>query len=51
MNGGRIPDGTNGLSTRFMWRANGAGEVYAYLPTSREHGTSLGRGASGPVAA
>lgn len=43
-NGGKIPDGTNGFSTRFMWRANGAGEVYAYLPTSVKHGTSLGRG-------
>ena len=43
--GGReIPDGTDGFSTRYMWRAGGAGEVYAYLPTSREHGTSLGRG-------
>jgi hypothetical protein len=44
-NGWRIPDGTNGFSTRYMWRAGGAGEVYAYLPTSDEHGTSLGRGA------
>jgi hypothetical protein len=43
--GRHIPDGTNGFSTRYMWRAKGAGEVYAYLPTSREHGTSLGRGA------
>ncbi len=43
--GGHIPDGTNGLSTRFMWRAAGAGEVYAYLPSSHVHGTSLGRGA------
>jgi polysaccharide lyase-like protein len=42
--GQRIPDGTNGFSTRYMWRADGAGEVYAYLPTSEEHGTSLGRG-------
>jgi hypothetical protein len=43
--GGReIPDGTDGFSTRYMWRAGGAGEVYAYLPTSQEHGTSLGRG-------
>jgi hypothetical protein len=42
--GQNIPDGTNGLSTRYMWRADGAGEVYAYLPTSEEHGTSLGRG-------
>jgi hypothetical protein len=39
-----IPDGTNGFSTRYMWRRDGAGEVYAYLPTSQEHGTSLGRG-------
>lgn len=43
-NGRRIPDGENGLSTRYMWRAGGAGEVYAYLPTSQLHGTSLGRG-------
>ncbi len=42
--GGDIPDGTNGLSTRYMWRAGGAGEVYAYLPSSISHGTSLGRG-------
>lgn len=42
--GGKIPDGEDGLSTRYMWRTGGAGEVYAYLPTSKEHGTSLGRG-------
>jgi hypothetical protein len=42
--GGQIPDGTNGFSTRFMWRRQGQGEVYAYLPTSVQHGTSLGRG-------
>ena len=42
--GRRIPDGTNGFSTRFMWRARGLGEVYAYLPTSIRHGTSLGKG-------
>lgn len=42
--GGKIPDGTDGFSTRFMWRRQGAGEVYAYLPTSEKHGTSLGRG-------
>jgi hypothetical protein len=42
--GQKIPDGTNGFSTRYMWRADGAGEVYAYLPTSQRHGTSLGRG-------
>jgi hypothetical protein len=38
-----IPDGTNGFSTRYMWRRQGDGEVYAYLPTSVEQGTSLGR--------
>jgi hypothetical protein len=43
-NGRKIPDGTNGFSTRYMWRAGGAAEVYAYLPTSVAHGTSLGRG-------
>jgi hypothetical protein len=43
-NGRKIPDGANGFSTRYMWRAGGAGEVYAYLPTSTVHGTSLGRG-------
>lgn len=43
--GGNIPDGSDGFSTRYMWREDGAGEVYAYLPTSSEHGTSLGRGA------
>jgi hypothetical protein len=42
--GRKIPDGTNGFSTRYMWRAHGAAEVYAYLPSSKEHGTSLGRG-------
>ena len=42
--GGNIPDGTDGFSTRFMWRTNGDAEVYAYLPTSTNYGTSLGRG-------
>jgi hypothetical protein len=42
--GRHIPDGTNGFSTRYMWRKGGTGEVYAYLPTSVDHGTSLGRG-------
>ncbi len=42
--GGEIPDGTNGFSTRLMWRRDGDGEVYAYLPTSKNHGTSIGRG-------
>ncbi|MFK0112720.1 polysaccharide lyase [Streptomyces sp. NPDC091217] len=43
--GRRIPDGADGLSTRYMWRLGGAAEVYAYLPTSVQHGTSLDRGA------
>jgi hypothetical protein len=42
--GQHIPNGRDGWSTRYMWRAGGAGEVYAYLPTSITHGTSLGRG-------
>jgi hypothetical protein len=42
--GGNTPDGTDGFSTRYMWRADGVGEVYAYLPESDEVGTSLGRG-------
>jgi len=43
--GGDNPDGTDGFSTRFMWRRNGDGEVYAYLPTTDEaYGTSIGRG-------
>ena len=41
--GGKIPDGKDGFSTRFMWRKQGEGEIYAYLPTSSEHGTSIGR--------
>lgn len=42
--GGDTPNGTDGFSTRFMWRKNGAGELYAYLPTSDKYGTSIGRG-------
>jgi len=42
--GQQIPDGTDGFSTRYMWRTEGAGEVYAYLPSSVAHGTSIGRG-------
>ncbi|MEO1591844.1 MAG: polysaccharide lyase [Cyanobacteria bacterium J06632_22] len=43
--GGNIPDGTDGFSTRLMWRSQGAGEVYAYLPSSERYGTSIGQGA------
>ncbi|MEB3882522.1 polysaccharide lyase [Lyngbya sp. CCY1209] len=45
ISGGNIPDGTNGFSTRLMWRRDGDGEVYAYLPTSDKYGTSIDRGA------
>lgn len=44
-NGGDIPNGTDGFSTRYMWRRGGQGEIYAYLPTSEDHGTSIDRGA------
>ncbi|MFN0117100.1 MAG: polysaccharide lyase [Elusimicrobiota bacterium] len=42
--GGMIPNGTNGWSTRYMWRSMGNGAVYAYLPTSIDYGTYLGEG-------
>ncbi|MBD2465788.1 hypothetical protein H6G89_32890 [Oscillatoria sp. FACHB-1407] len=43
--GGDIPNGTDGFSTRYMWRTGGQGEIYAYMPTSQDHGTSIDRGA------
>ena len=42
--GGDNPNGRDGFSSRMMWRENGKGEVYAYLPTSRNYGTSIGKG-------
>lgn len=42
--GGEIPNGRDGFSSRLMWRRKGAGEVYAYLPNSKDYGTSIGRG-------
>ncbi len=42
--GGTIPNGRDGFSSRLMWRRNGAGEIYAYLPSSQDYGTSLGQG-------
>ncbi|MCK9903031.1 hypothetical protein CC117_29520 [Parafrankia colletiae] len=42
--GGHTPDGTNGFSTRYMWRDGGKGQIYAYLPLSRDYGTTLGLG-------
>lgn len=41
--GGDKADGFNGFSSRFMWRMNGAGEIYAYLPNNGAYGTSLGQ--------
>jgi hypothetical protein len=43
--GGAMPTGHDGFSLRLMWRRHGDGEVYAYLPTSQQHGSSLLRGA------
>jgi hypothetical protein len=44
--GGVQPTGSDGFSARLMWRSNGDGEVYAYLPNSTAAwGSSLGRGA------
>jgi hypothetical protein len=42
--GGRVPDGTNGFSTRYMWRADGDGEVYLYVPACPRYGLSINRG-------
>lgn len=42
--GGAIPTGYDGFSTRFMWRENGRGELYAYMPSSEQWGTPLGEG-------
>lgn len=42
VSGGEEPDGTDGFSTRLMWRSGGEGEVYLY--GLGESGTSLGRG-------
>ena len=42
VSGGEQPNGTNGFSTRLMWRSLGAGEVYLYAP--HQSGASLGRG-------
>ncbi|MEM1242113.1 MAG: polysaccharide lyase [Cyanobacteria bacterium P01_H01_bin.26] len=43
--GGDTPNGADGFSVRLMWRRDGQGEVYAYLPTSETYGTSIDRGA------
>jgi hypothetical protein len=43
--GGRVPDGTNGFSTRYMWREHGDGELYLYSPRCSRFGDSIGSGA------
>ena len=44
--GGKDVDGESGFSARFMWRANGQGEVYAYIPGKPDgRGLSIDRGA------
>jgi hypothetical protein len=42
--GGEQTNGQTGWSTRYMWRANGAGEVYAYILPPEAFGTELGEG-------
>ncbi|KAI9265550.1 hypothetical protein EDC94DRAFT_605249 [Helicostylum pulchrum] len=54
--GGEKANGNNCFSVRLMWRKNGAGEAYAYIPTSErlcstkqvtcnsDYGTSFSRG-------
>ncbi|EJU04127.1 hypothetical protein DACRYDRAFT_20755 [Dacryopinax primogenitus] len=55
--GGAQPDGSDCFSVRLMWRPGGAGEVYAYIPTTpafcsqseiicnSDYGVSIQRGA------
>ncbi|KAB2847447.1 MAG: hypothetical protein F9K44_13440 [Hyphomicrobiaceae bacterium] len=44
--GGKDVDGVDGFSARLMWRANGRGEVYAYIPGKPDgRGQSIERGA------
>lgn len=42
--GGKIPNGSDGFSTRYMWLSGGRGQLYAYLPTSVQYGTAIGAG-------
>ncbi len=44
--GGKDVDGASGFSARFMWRKDGAGEIYAYIPGKPDRrGLSIDRGA------
>lgn len=42
--GGRVPNGADGFSLRFVWQAQGIGALSAYLPTSGRWGTVFGLG-------
>ncbi|GEK74017.1 MULTISPECIES: polysaccharide lyase [Halomonas] len=43
--GGDEADGENGFSMRYMWRANGQGELYEYaVDQDEDYGKSVGRG-------
>lgn len=39
--GGKIPNGTDGFSARYMWRPAMGGQAYLYLPTSVTYGTGM----------
>jgi hypothetical protein len=42
--GGAFVSGEGGWSVRSMWRAGGAGELYAYILPARAYGTEIGLG-------
>lgn len=42
--GGKVPNGRDGFSLRFVWQAEGRGALSAYLPTSGRWGTLFGLG-------
>jgi hypothetical protein len=42
--GGRVPDGSDGFSLRFVWQTHGDGALSVYLPTSAKWGTVFGLG-------
>lgn len=42
--GGRVPNGSDGFSLRFVWQAQGQGALSVYLPTSGRWGTVFGLG-------
>lgn len=41
--GGKVPNGFDGFSVRLLWRKNGLGSVYAYLPSSHKWGERIGK--------